>query len=278
MLPRFDILAWREHAPWADEADVEQDLIITRALLDLFSDPFLCDRLAFRGGTALHKLWLPPAARYSEDIDLVQREPEGIGPTFNHIRKQLAWLGKPRAETGEVPKLTFRFQSESGPTRKLKIEINTHEHFAHVVKKGFRVHHRAASGSVRVPTHPIDEMLATKLRAVCQRDKGRDLFDLWWSRKHAAINEAEIVRLLVAYMDRGGDRVDSAPELRAKVAAKRSRGIFDDVRPLLRAGVEFDVAEALEWFEASIISRLRNDDGTRLFSRPEPPRSSSDGR
>jgi predicted nucleotidyltransferase component of viral defense system len=77
MLPRFEIQAWRNQAPWADEADVEQDLIITRALLDLFADPFLCARLAFRGGTALHKLYLAPAARYSEDIDLVQRRPEG---------------------------------------------------------------------------------------------------------------------------------------------------------------------------------------------------------
>ncbi len=114
MLPRFEIQAWRDQAPWADEADVEQDLIITRALLDLFDDPFIRERLAFRGGTALHKLYLAPAARYSEDIDLVQRRPEGIGPTFDRIRELLAWLGRPRVDTGEIPRLFFRFESESG--------------------------------------------------------------------------------------------------------------------------------------------------------------------
>ena len=62
MLPRFEIQAWRDQAPWADEADVEQDLIITRVLLGLFDDPFLRERLAIRGGTALHKLYLAPAA------------------------------------------------------------------------------------------------------------------------------------------------------------------------------------------------------------------------
>ena len=68
-------------------------------------------------------------------------------------------------------------------------------------------------------------------------------------------------------MTRSGNAVDSAPELRAKTLAKQQRRIFDDVRPLLRAGVEYDPAAALEWFEAEIIARLRNDDGVRLFTR-----------
>ena len=58
MLPRFEIQAWRSQAPWADEADIEQDLIITRALLQLFDDAFIRERLALRGGTAIHKLYL----------------------------------------------------------------------------------------------------------------------------------------------------------------------------------------------------------------------------
>ena len=69
MLPRGEILAWRaDYAPWADEDDVEQDLLLTRALCDIFADPFLHERFAFRGGTALHKLHLPPAVAL-QDID-----------------------------------------------------------------------------------------------------------------------------------------------------------------------------------------------------------------
>jgi predicted nucleotidyltransferase component of viral defense system len=269
MLPRFEIQAWRSQAPWADEADIEQDLIITRALLQLFDDAFIRESLALRGGTAIHKLYLSPAARYSEDIDLVQRHPEGIGPTFDRIREILAWLGRPRVEIGEVPKLSFRFVSESGLKRRLKIEINTHEHFAGVVAKTFAVDHRAARGSVEIPTHSLNELLATKLRAFCQRDKGRDLFDLWWSHRRDAIDPGEIVRLFLDYMSHGGDEADSAPELRAKLVAKHARGIFEEVRPLLRTGVEFDTEEALEWFETEFVGRLRNDDGTRLFTRTE---------
>ena len=72
MLPRRFIEEWKEFAPWSEDAQVEQDLVIEKALLELFSDPFLQERLAFRGGTALHKIFLKPQVRYSEDIDLVQ--------------------------------------------------------------------------------------------------------------------------------------------------------------------------------------------------------------
>ena len=60
---------------------VEQDLVISRALVEMYSVPELADLLAFRGGTALYELHLRPPARYSEDIDLVQFQPEPIGET-----------------------------------------------------------------------------------------------------------------------------------------------------------------------------------------------------
>ena len=72
MIPKADIVAWRHVAPWVSDAQVEQDLIIGRALVSMLKDAFLSEQLAFRGGTALHKLYFNPARRYSEDIDLVQ--------------------------------------------------------------------------------------------------------------------------------------------------------------------------------------------------------------
>jgi predicted nucleotidyltransferase component of viral defense system len=152
----------------------------------------------------------------------------------------------PRFESGEVPRLSFRFVSESGLKRRLKIEINTHEHLAGVVDKTFAVDHRAARGSVEIPTHSLNELLATKLRAFCQRDKGRDLFGLWWSHKRDEIDPGEIVRLFLDSMSHGGEEADSAPELRAKLVARHARGIFEEVRPLRRTSVEYDTDEALD--------------------------------
>ena len=64
MIPTADILAWRAEHPWVSNAQVEQDLIICRAVIELFLRPVLREQLAFRGGTALHKLFLKPATRY----------------------------------------------------------------------------------------------------------------------------------------------------------------------------------------------------------------------
>jgi hypothetical protein len=101
VIPRDYITEWRGHAPWVDDAQVEQDLVICRALVEIFSAPALAQRLAFRGGTALFKLHLP-AVRYSEDIDLVQVAPEPIGQTFDALRARLdPWLGEPKRQLGE---------------------------------------------------------------------------------------------------------------------------------------------------------------------------------
>jgi hypothetical protein len=55
MIPMMNLVAWSNVVPWADMRQVEQDLIISRAIVEIFSDPFLRDELRFRGGTALHK-------------------------------------------------------------------------------------------------------------------------------------------------------------------------------------------------------------------------------
>ena len=89
MIPRDYITQWRERAPWSEDFQVEQDLIISRALVEIFSDPALAGALAFRGGTALYKLYLTPPARYSEDIDLVQILPSPAGPVMDRLRGAL---------------------------------------------------------------------------------------------------------------------------------------------------------------------------------------------
>ncbi|MFA4840059.1 MAG: nucleotidyl transferase AbiEii/AbiGii toxin family protein, partial [Candidatus Neomarinimicrobiota bacterium] len=79
MIPRLFISEWSSFTPWQKMEMVEQDLILSRAIIDIFNDPLLQQKVAFRGGTALHKLYLRPPARYSEDIDLVQVNAEPVG-------------------------------------------------------------------------------------------------------------------------------------------------------------------------------------------------------
>ena len=127
MIPRESILEWNEFLPWQDKAMVEQDLIISRALVAIFSDDFLASQLAFRGGTALHKLYLSPQPRYSEDIDLVQITAGPIKPIMYRLGEVLEFL--PNRVTKQKRynnTMLFRLESEIPPVVpvRLKIEIN----------------------------------------------------------------------------------------------------------------------------------------------------------
>lgn len=90
MIPVSYIQEWSSKAPWPDLRQVEQDLIISRALCDLFNSQALAGKIAFRGGTAINKLLFRQPLRYSEDIDLVQIQSEPIGTTVDAIRDALS--------------------------------------------------------------------------------------------------------------------------------------------------------------------------------------------
>src|SRR5690554_2802754 len=133
MIPEYAIKEWGNTVPWNSPEMVEQDLVICRALVAIFNDNFLAGRLAFRGGTALHKLYLSPQPRYSEDIDLVQINPEPIKPTIDRLREILSFLGVPVVKQKRNNNtLIFRVDSTDMPitTLRLKVEINCREHFS----------------------------------------------------------------------------------------------------------------------------------------------------
>ena len=123
MIPEIAITQWRNIVPWTDAKQVEQDLIICRALVAIFSDDYLAGRLAFRGGTALHKLYLSPQPRYSEDIDLVQIKAEPIKPTIDRLRDVLSFLGEPKVKQKKNNNtLIFRTESSIPPVLPIKLK------------------------------------------------------------------------------------------------------------------------------------------------------------
>ncbi len=262
MIPQANITAWRANAPWSDDAQVEQDLVLARALVQLFSAPGLAGKIGLRGGTALHKLFLHPACRYSEDIDLVQTEAGPIGVLLDAIRSNLdPWLGKPtrsRAEGGVS--LVYRFESELPPVRPLrvKIEINTREHFTILgfASRRTTIDNPWYSSSADVTTFEVDELLGTKLRALYQRRKGRDLFDLWLSIRQGIADPQRIVACFGEYMRREGYSVSRA-QFEQNLHDKESDPAFlGDIKPLLRADVDYNATVAMAEVKHSLIGRL----------------------
>ncbi len=87
MIPRASLIAWSARAPWPSEDQVEQDLVISRLLVEIAADPLLSKELAFRGGTCLHKLHLEEPLRYSEDLDFVRTNQRPLlGEIFDALR------------------------------------------------------------------------------------------------------------------------------------------------------------------------------------------------
>lgn len=262
MIPEQAIVEWRREAPWAANAMVEQDLIISRALVEMYSIPAIAERLAFRGGTALYKLHLRPAARYSEDIDLVQVRPEPIGGTLDLLRGVLdGWLGVPQrtVKDGRV-NLTYRFESEDSPPlrMRLKIEINSREHFSELgmVKVPFEVDSQWFRARADVTTFAMDELLGTKLRALYQRRKGRDLFDLWFALERGGVNPDALIACFERYMTDGGHAVSRAV-FEANLHEKSGRSDFrGDMHSLLRPGVTWDFDQALQVVLDELVARL----------------------
>jgi predicted nucleotidyltransferase component of viral defense system len=267
VIERDFIVAWRQEAPWPTDAQVEQDLVLSRALVEIFNHPLLSRELALHGGTALHKLFFPKLARYSEDIDLVQIAPGPIGPVMSALRGLFdSWLGAPRRRQSEG-RMTFiyRFESELPPVvpLRLKIEINTREHFTVLgyVSSSNAVNSGWFRGIAEVRSYRLEELLGTKLRALFQRKKGRYLFDLGVALEDESLDVDAVIACFEKYMAHGGAAVSRAQfeeNLRAKLGTPEFTA---DLAVILSADAlaGFDVQRAGDLVLNKLVARLKGD-------------------
>ncbi len=263
MIPQAFITEWSQKVPWQSNEQVEQDLVICRALVEIFSDEWLASSLAFRGGTALHKLYLNPQPRYSEDIDLVQVRAEPIKETIQKLQSVLTFLGdasiKPRKDG---IRLNYRFESEFPPTQilRLKVEANTREHFSvlEYQKFPFGLDSTWYDGKCDITTYKLEELLGTKLRARYQRKKGRDLFDLYIAlTEKPGLDKDLILKSYREYMLFSVDHPPSRKEFILNMNDKMKESEFlGDTKGLLRPQVPYKPQEAYEIVRTELIEQI----------------------
>jgi predicted nucleotidyltransferase component of viral defense system len=263
MIPKPFIAKWQENAPWKEFAQVEQDLIISRVLIEIFNDNFLKENLAFRGGTALHKLYLKPASRYSEDIDLVQINPGPIKPVLKRLGEVIAFFEEERTTQvrGHGAKVLYRFTSEYEEIRmRLKLEINCREHFNVLdwVYFPFEVNSEWFSGKTEIRTYNINELLGTKLRALYQRSKGRDLFDLNYARQCQELDYKKIIYCFKEYTTFStGNKPPGKKEYLINIEEKEKSPEFTgDMEALLRPEIYYNQGDAFEWLKNEIVNGI----------------------
>ena len=80
----------------------------------------------------------------------------------------------------------------------LKVEINCKEHFSvfPMIRVPFSVENDWFSGKCDVFTYELDELVGTKVRALYQRLKGRDLFDVYTA---LITGKLDLDRVMTAY-------------------------------------------------------------------------------
>jgi len=260
MIPDIFVESWRKNTPWRMTDQIEQDLIISRALVAMYKDEIIQENLLFRGGTALNKLFIVPPSRYSEDIDFVLKNPGPIGPTIDAIKKVFKpWLGDPRWKiTERSAKLLYRYQSVSNLPVQLKIEINVTEHF-HVLPfkiVPYSVTNEWFTGSADIVTYEIDELMATKLRALYQRRKGRDLFDMWYVTNRNLINLSRVFDMFHQYCAYNGVRITRKEFLKNLELKKNHRDFHIDMSLLLPSKMNWNFEEAYQYVVEHVIQKM----------------------
>lgn len=248
MIPISYIKEWAQLNPWQSDEMVEQDLIISRALIEIYQSDLVKGNLYFRGGTALNKIFLETPYRYSEDIDLMRLAGGSVGREIDAIRDRLdSWLGTPNRDfTPMSVKLIYKYKSTTGLPKKVKIEINIEERTCFKDKKidAFQVNSSWWSGKEKITTFCLEELLATKLRALYQRKKGRDLFDLFYVFNTQKVDKGEVISLFKRYMANKRIKItreDFAQNLEHK---KNDKIFHNDIKNLLPydVGLDFDTA------------------------------------
>lgn len=262
MIPSKHIIHWRQYAPWIFQSQVEQDLVLSRALVLLFQQPVIQETLAFRGGTALNKFYCDSLARYSEDIDLVQIRDEPIGEVMGAIRDAIdPWLEKASwKQTARSVKFIYRFNSEDIPPTplRLKIEINTVEPFTvfGFQEKQYQVENPWFSGKASIRTYTLEELMGTKLRALYQRAKGRDLYDLWMAITKLNVDCRSILEAFAYYNSQHKIKISRAEYEKNLLEKSQSKDFLSDAKQVLPATIAWKPEEAFQVVFDKLINQL----------------------
>lgn len=246
MITGPDIAHWRGVVPWPTNPQVAQDLVLSRLIIEIANDPLLGDELVFRGGTCFHKLWLDRPWRYSEDLDYVRRSEGGVGPILDALREIAERLGFDRVQTDvrQHPKARLDVTLFDGTRLRIKIEMNTFERSParETVTRRAAMESPWFTGEADVSTFVVEELTATKIRALYQRRKGRDLFDLWLAVEHAEVDPAEIAACFAPYRPESWTPAKAIENLELKLEDGPFR---EDLTPLVAqwpAGYSIDAA------------------------------------
>lgn len=263
MIPEAAVTHWAAGAPWPTRTQVEQDLLLSRLICEIANDPYLGEELVFRGGTCFHKLHIHPARRYSEDLDYVRSTAGGIKEfteAMTNIGRALGFAV--RTKVSGNPAVYLLAESVESLRIRIKVEVNTRERSPAdpIQLVPYEVQSPWWSGRAQVRTFSTRELVATKIRALYQRKKSRDVFDLWLALTELGLSGEDLLAVFEPYHPASLTAQTAQANLRDKLSDDQFRHDLDPFVTGLPPGYDLDTAAEM------LISAV-------LLKIPKPPRS-----
>ena len=194
---------------------------------------------------------------------MVQISAERFGPSIDKIRNLLSFLGEPKIKQKDRnTTMIFNFESEIQPVQvlKLKVETNCREHFSvfNLKKKIFKVNSSWFNGECNITTYEIEELLGTKLRALYQRKKGRDLYDLFKALKtNTPISKEKIIQVYQYYMKHEVAGIPSKESYLKNLEDKMNDPEFlGDTTALLRPDETYNPKDGFNLVRSALIEKM----------------------
>lgn len=223
MIPSNALDQWSETVPWASRHQIEQDLVLTRLASDVASHPVLCDKLSLKGGTCLHKLWLPEPWRYSEDLDynrIVASDPLEIVNSLREIASDVGFSDITFKQNKLFLHLWLTDVLVDGQEFQVKIDIQRE---IKPDSSAYRYRQLAidspwCSNQASVRSNTAEDIVASKVLATFQRSRPRDLFDMWATIKAGIVTYADVASRFASYRPDNPERWNTGKAARNLVA------------------------------------------------------------
>ncbi len=263
MIPDAAVTNWAANAPWPTRTQVEQDLLLSRVICEIADDPYLGRELVFRGGTCFHKLHIHPARRYSEDLDYVRSTAGGIKDFTQAMTNIGQSLGLAvRTKVSANPSVFLLAESAEGLRIRIKVEVNTRERSPvdPIQLLPYQVQSPWWSGHARVQTFSTRELVATKIRALYERKKSRDLFDMWLALTELGLSGEDLLAAFEPYHPTSLTAKTAETNLREKLLDDEFRHDLDPF--VTKPPPGYDIDSAAETVIASVLSKIPRSPGT----------------
>jgi len=119
-----------------------------------------------------------------------------------------------------------------------------------------QIESRWYSGNCRLTTFSLEELLGSKLRALYQRKKGRDLFDLWYCLSGKPLDDHAIITTFAKLLEQDKLYISQKSFLENLNHKIHDSDFIGDITGLLRPSITFDVEKAWNLVAERLIRRL----------------------